>query len=126
VRRVVLCLLILAVLLPSAVFARTGLLCRFDGQLRAACCCPDRDKQATPSTPSLRAACCCTRLTAAAPSRDPAAHEVSRAPAPALVAIVETPLPAIVPAVRVMLAPRTVAPPDPDHSLFSRHCALLL
>ncbi|HET9626537.1 MAG TPA: hypothetical protein VFP84_34480 [Kofleriaceae bacterium] len=125
-RRVVLTLLIAAVLLPAAVFARIGFLCQLDGQLRAACCCPDQGKRGAEAPATLRAACCCTRLAAPAPAHPPAAHEVSHPPAFDLVAVVEAPLPLIAPTRRATLPPRALAPPDPDRSLFARHCALLL
>jgi hypothetical protein len=129
VRRVVLSLLILAVLLPSTAFARIGFLCRGDGELRAACCCPELARQhaASPgSSSTLRASCCCQRLTAAAPSHAPATPEASPAPVPDPTAIIAS-TPRIAPVTgSVASSPRTTAPPDPERSLFARHCALLL
>lgn len=128
-RRVVLSLLILAVLLPSTAFARIGFLCRLDGALRAACCCPELANQhaGSPTAHStLRASCCCQRLTAAAPSHAPATHEAGDAPLPDLAAIVAV-TPVVVPVTRrVAMVPPAAAPPDPERSLFARHCALLL
>ena len=128
-RRVVLSLLILAVLLPSMAFARTGFLCNVDGELRAACCCPALARQhAAPpvAQATLRASCCCQRLTAAAPSPAPATPEARHAPVPDLTAILAI-TPVVVPRTRwVAIAPRATAPPAPERSLFARHCALLL
>jgi hypothetical protein len=127
VRRVILILLALTVLVPSAALARTGFLCSIDGHLRRSCCCPSKAKQhnAAPIS-TIRSQCCCTVMTAAPVTQQPTTHELKSAPVPDVVAIV-TPVPVIMTRVdRVTIAPRALAPPDPERSLFVRHCALLL
>ena len=126
-RRVVLTLLTLAVLLPSSAFARTGFLCSMDGQLRQSCCCPSKAKKHdAPPISTIRAQCCCKTLTAAPVTQPPTTHESKGAPVPDVVAIVTT-VPTITASIaRVTIAPRALAPPDPERSLFVRHCALLL
>ena len=50
VRRVVLTILTLVVLLPSAAFAGVRYLCAMDGQVRSACCCPAKTHKQEPNT----------------------------------------------------------------------------
>jgi len=129
VRRVVLPLLMLVAMLPSAAFARVAYLCSMDRKVRSACCCPKQPKQdrnAVPVSTLARAGCC--ELSAGTPVKtdavDPPRTDV---PQPELVAIAAPPPAA--PAVRreLSFAPRAHAPPDtPAHSLFASHCALLL
>ena len=126
-RRVVLALLTLAVLLPSSAFARTSFLCSMDGKVRESCCCPAKAKQhdAQPNS-AIRAACCCKVTTIAPVSQPPGTHEIEATSVPPPVAVV-APAPILAPQIaRVVVAPRALAPPDPDRSLFVRHCALLL
>ena len=126
-RRVILTLLTLAVLLPSSAFARTSFLCSMDGQIRSSCCCPAKEKHhEAPPISTIRAQCCCKITTFAPASQPPTTHETKAAPLPDMVAIV-APAPFITSRVeRATVAPRALAPPDPDRSLFVRHCALLL
>jgi hypothetical protein len=127
VRRVILTLLTLAVLLPSSAFARTNFLCSMDGQVRSSCCCPAKTKKhEAPPVSMIRAQCCCKITTVAATSQPPATHEAKAVPLPPVVAIITT-VPSLASRVeRATIAPRALAPPDPDRSLFVRHCALLL
>ncbi len=128
VRRAVLTLLTLAVLLPSSAFARTSFLCSMDGRVRSSCCCPAKAKKHdTQPISTIRAECCCKITTVAATSPPPAAHETNKAahaaPTVAVVAAISSDPPRVD---RATFAPRALAPPDPDRSLFVRHCALLL
>ena len=127
VRRIVLTLLTLAVLLPSSAFARTSFLCGMDGKVRQACCCPSKQKKhEAPPASTIRASCCCSITTIAPVTTPPATSEAKAAPVPPMVAIVTVP-PAVPSQIqRVTVAPRSLAPPDPERSLFVRHCALLL
>ena len=127
-RRVVLTLLTLAVLLPSSAFARTNFLCSMDGKIRQACCCPSKQKKhEAPPVSSIRANCCCSITTVAPVTTPPATNEAKAAPvSPPMVAIVATPPAMLSQIARVAVAPRSLAPPDPERSLFVRHCALLL
>jgi hypothetical protein len=128
VRRIVLIVFALMVLAPSAAFARSEYLCRFDGQVRLACCCPA--KAQAHDAASVREACCCT-VSEGAPSRvQPATEDHgsgSRLHQPVVVAAAA----AYASAVRVSVStiaplPRSTAPPDFHQALFVRHCALLL
>lgn len=123
----VLTLLTLAVLLPSSAFARTTFRCSMDGRVREACCCPKQKKHHdAPPASTVRANCCCTITSIIPAPQTPATHEAKAAPVPPLVAILTrvSVLPAQI--TRATIAPRTLAPPDPERSLFVRHCALLL
>jgi hypothetical protein len=131
VRRLALSLLMLAVLLPSAAFARVAYLCSMDGKVRSACCCPAKT-QTQPRDPapltSMKSACCC-EVSTLAPTRTAAADppRVSAQLQPELVAIEPAPISAPPPRHLASFAPRSHAPPDPvDRSLFASHCALLL
>jgi hypothetical protein len=131
VRRIALTVVALMVLLPSVAFARSEYLCRLDGQVRLACCCPAKaPAHEAPGPTSVREACCRT-VFEAAPSRVQLATEDSTAGSrsllPAFVAF--GPAYAAEPTTRVPVVaplPRAMAPPDRGQDLFVRHCALLL
>ena len=130
VRRIVLTLLTLAVLLPSAAFAGVRYLCAIDGQVRSVCCCPgsshERDRSTERQT-QLRSNCCC-KVSATAPTVTPQVKtdELRQGVAPVAVAV--PPAPMALPAIDRSIATRWIdpRPPKPDRSLFVRHCALLL
>jgi hypothetical protein len=125
-RRIVLALLTLAVLLPSAALAGTGFSCSVDGQLHRACCCPAKTKHRPPAPATQLRAECCT-LASSAPAIPPPATtlESPRLDTPGTVAIVAS-VPATPRWIHVVPAPRALAPPPLERSLFARHCALLL
>jgi hypothetical protein len=125
-RRIVLIVFALMVLAPSAAFARSEYLCRFDGQVRLACCCPTQAHDG----PSVREACCCI-VSEGAPSRAQPASEDhgsgSRLHQPVLVAAAATSGSAVRVSVSALAPlPRSTAPPDCHQALFARHCARLL
>jgi hypothetical protein len=138
VRRLVLSVLALLVLLPSAAFARPAYLCRFDGQLRSSCCCPAGSAPGSgpaqarphraPGPTSARDACCCTVLEQAPSPAQPAAEAGAAGwPTDPPVAVVS----AVAPAVRsripaAVLRPRSTAPPGRGQDLLARQCVFLL
>jgi hypothetical protein len=129
VRRIVLSLLMMAVLLPSAAFARIAYLCSMDGKVRSSCCCPTKakEREADPLT-SIKAACCCA-VSKVAPAKTAATNPPkANADFETPVVAILTVAPAALPRHRVAtFAPRSHAPPDsPDRSLFASQCALLL
>ncbi|HEX4420073.1 MAG TPA: hypothetical protein VH165_19295 [Kofleriaceae bacterium] len=129
-RRIVLIVFALMVMSPSAAFARSEYLCRFDHQVRASCCCPAKAQQADASqSASVREACCCT-VFERAPSRAQQATEDrtgSRVPLPVFVASSFTHEPVReASGASVAPSPRSTAPPDWHRELFVRHCAFLL
>ena len=129
-RRIVLTILTLAVLLPSAAFAGTRYLCAMDGQVRTACCCPtkaNKQHRSTEPLTEMRASCCC-KVSTTAPTVAPQVKVEPTHPAVAPLPIV-VPLPAItLPASERAIISRAIdsRPPKPDRTLFVRHCALLL
>lgn len=129
-RRIVLTILTLAVLLPSAAFAGARYLCAMDGQVRSACCCPAKahKHERDVDTHSVMRSNCCCKVSAVTPISPPdtivASTQVDAA-AP--------PVAAVVPFVTMPARERFVIanaidtrPPKPDRTLFVRHCALLL
>lgn len=131
-RRVVLILLALLVLAPTAVQAAVWYRCAHDGEARKACCCPSKAKEEGDRTerdkpPALSAGCCCEVTTIEAPKPSvresaPIKNSVDMAP-PALAALT-----VVLPESRPAQALRAVSivpvrPPDP---IFARNCALLL
>jgi hypothetical protein len=127
-RRVVLAVLMLAVMLPAAAFARVAYRCSMDGQVRSECCCPNKatHHDAAPPT-SMAAAGCCWEIATVEPASQTATTDPQTTDRPAFVAIAILPS---LPAWTQRMAPRTsraYAPPDiPDRTLFASHCALLL
>ncbi|HET7502342.1 MAG TPA: hypothetical protein VFK02_15090 [Kofleriaceae bacterium] len=128
-RRVVVIVLSLIVLGPTAAQASAWFRCAHDGELRAACCCPPSARHHAPAGPEaqLRAACCCTitHIAARASSEraaPPALAAVHDAPV-MIVAPVEAPIAA--PARRVELV-RPWVPRGPPDPLFVQFCSLLL
>lgn len=129
-RRAVLSFLMVAILLPSTVFARVAYLCSMDGKVRSTCCCPVKAKHRDVALPtSIKSAGCCALSNA-----EPAKTQAVTSP-PSTNVDVEAPFvavltlaPATLPRHRVaMFAPHAQAPPDhPDRSLFASQCALLL
>jgi len=129
VRRVVLSLLMLAVLLPSAAFARTEYLCRMDGRIRSSCCCAGKTKPRTDDSnrsTTIRGAACCD-VSTVAPTRTVAIHQADSVWSPP--ELVATAIDPAWPVASTALAPvelRALEPPPPKPDLFARHCALLL
>lgn len=128
VRRIVLTALALMVLLPSVAFARSEYVCRFDGQQRESCCCPEAQRHELPAA-SLKAACCCT-VVKVAPARGNAATADGprdlRSQLAAAVAVLPVPIAPLRSAEVLAPRPRAIAPPLGGLALFVRHCALLL
>ncbi|HEY0250885.1 MAG TPA: hypothetical protein VGC41_05130 [Kofleriaceae bacterium] len=129
-RRVVLTVLLLMALAPSA-FARVAYLCGMDGKVRSSCCCPSKGKAKTPEgTPNatLKAACCC-EVSVVTPARELAMdeqHKTSLQPPPlVLISIAGPSLAVIRMPVRAVIA-RALEPPRLERPLFASHCALLL
>lgn len=131
VRRAVLSLLMLAVMLPSAAFARTEYLCSVDRTVRSSCCCPPKatkEKRERSPISTMSGACCCDVSTIEPPT-PPAIDTGSKAnavvaPPQMLVGLAPS---APIPSVVVTSVPqRALAPPLIDRSLFARRCALLL
>ena len=131
VRRVVLTILMLTVLLPSAAFAGVRYLCAIDGHVRSACCCPGKthkqERNAEPQT-EMRSTCCCKVSTTTPTVAPQVKHEETTrygmAPAPVALPVVVTELPA---RDRAIVARRIdPKPPQPDRTLYMRNCALLL
>jgi hypothetical protein len=121
----------LVVLLPSIAFARSEYLCRFDGQLRASCCCPAQAKQHdAPRPAAIQDVCCCTVIEGAPSRAQPATADGgggSRSPLPVFIAPVAVADAVVAGAVSVIAPPsRSLAPPDCRRELFVRHCAFLL
>ena len=129
VRRVFLPLLMLAVLLPSAAFARISYLCGTDGKVRSTCCCPSKAKERDPApVTTIKGACCC-EVSTIAPNTTAAIDPPKASSNAQLEPVVITTTTFVeLPWQRVtILAPRANAPPDnPGRSLFASHCALLL
>jgi hypothetical protein len=131
VRRIVLTAFALMVLLPSAAFARSEYLCRFDGQIRSSCCCPAKaQKHEAPQPTSLRDVCCCTVIEVAASRAEPTTADRGgdvRSQLAAFIATIPVHL-APPPSVHATAAraPRAVVPFDHGPDLFVRHCAFLL
>jgi hypothetical protein len=129
-RRIILAILTLAVLLPSAAFAGARYLCAMDGQIRSACCCPSKaHKQERDAQPVsvMRSNCCC-KVTTVSPTDAPKTvvtamqTEVAVPPVAILAPVVTMP-----PRERFVIANALdTRPPKPDRTLFVRHCALLL
>ena len=130
-RRVVLILLALLVLAPTAVQAAVWYRCAHDGEARKACCCPSeakaRDRAERDASPALSAGCCCDVTTIEAPKpsvRDSVPIRDAVDIAPPVLATVTVVAPEARPVQtlrRVTIVP--VRPPDP---IFVRNCALLL
>ena len=130
VRRIILTILTLAVLLPSAAFAGARYLCAMDGQVRSDCCCPTKAKQQRDAEPTtqMRSNCCCTISTTAPTVTPPQIKEET-----ASLAIPVIPIAVPVPAFALPAQERVIIsqaadsrPPKPDRTLFVRYCALLL
>jgi len=132
VRRIVVLVLTLIVLGPTAASAATWYRCAHDGVLRAACCCPSQTgHHTTPVAPDpaprARQACCCNVINfVARPSSVRSAPPIAAQVAPAI-AMIEAPAtpPLEVPRRAVALEPPR-APRGPPDLLFVRHCSLLL
>ena len=131
VRRIVLTLLMLAVLLPSAAFAGVRYFCAIDGRVRSACCCPGvshKHERKPDAQSEIRSTCCC-KISTTAPTVMPQVRtdEAARqtvAPPP-----IDLPAPTFaLPVIDRAIATRWIdlQPPEPDRSLYVRHCALLL
>jgi hypothetical protein len=130
VRRIILTILTLAVLLPSAAFAGARYLCAMDGQIRTACCCPTKatkqKRDAEPAT-KMSSSCCC-KVSTTSPTVTPQINQE-----PARTAIPTVPVVVPVPAIMLPARERTIIanaidsrPPKPSLALFVRHRALLL
>jgi hypothetical protein len=123
----------LMVLVPSAAFARVAYLCKLDGTVRSACCCPSAKASAEPSTTAMREACCCD-VSEMAPSTAAAADapKPSALAQPAFVAIADTIVAAMARRIAVAVPPRALASRHRAHlahldrSLFASHCSFLL
>ncbi len=130
VRRIILTLLTLAVLLPSAAFAGARYLCAMDGQVRSACCCPakaHKHERDVESQSVMRSNCCC-KVSTVAPTTPPetiaASTQVDTATPPVAVPVPFITMP---PRERFVIAHAIdTRPPKPDRTLFVRHCAFLL
>jgi hypothetical protein len=130
VRRIILTILTLAVLLPSAAFAGARYLCAMDGQVRSACCCPAKaHKQSRDVAPisEMRANCCCNVTTVApAPAPDTLIaaqnHGVDAPPVAVAVPLLATTSRERFDIARII----DTRPPKPDRTLFVRHCSFLL
>jgi hypothetical protein len=130
VRRIILTILTLAILLPSAAFAGARYLCAMDGQVRTACCCPTKaakqKRDAEPVT-TMSGTCCCKVSTTSPTVTPQIKDEHARTAIPTV--------PVIVPVPAIMLPARERAiianaidsrPPKPALALVVRHRALLL
>ena len=124
-RRTILCLLALAVLLPSTALARKQFLCDVDLLVRDSCCCPPKKHKQPASVPSMQRECCkLVKHTATAlPPAVARGHEPL--PSPVAVTVTITRLIAPIREARVAITPRAQAPP-PERSLLAQHCALLV
>ena len=130
VRRIILTILTLALLLPSAAFAGARFLCAMDGQVRNACCCPTKaTKQKRDTEPLTRmSGSCCCKVSTTSPTVTPQIKdEPSRTAIPTVAVIVP------VPSIMLPAHERTIVaeavdsrPPKPALALFVRHRALLL
>lgn len=129
VRRIVLTILTLAVLLPTAAFAGARYLCAFDGEVRASCCCPSKaqkEKRDVEPVSEIRGNCCCTVSVTSLSDAPQIQIETARGIIDAPVAF--TALAFALPAPKRVLPAHAIEtrPPKLDRSLFVRHCALLL
>lgn len=129
-RRVVLTILMLVVLLPSAAFAGVRYLCAMDGQLRSACCCPAKthEQERTPAPQTQMRGTCCCKITTTPPTVTPQVRHEDTVQY-GVVGAVPVPAPPLVTlAIDRAIATRWIdpKPPKPDRNLFVRHCALLL
>ena len=131
VRRLVLTILVLAVMLPSAAFAGVRYLCAMDGQVRSACCCPAKahkqERRSEPQT-EMRSSCCC-KISKTTPTVTPQVRHEDTAQYGVAAAPVAVPAPSLATlAVDRAIAMRWIdpKPPKPDRNLFVRNCALLL
>ena len=125
VRRVVLCLLALAVLVPSAAYARTQFRCDIDRIVRDRCCCQPKKAGPEGDAPIMKRECCRVIRHSARlqPPATVASAQLVAARCAARVAIAS-----VLPRARELRArivPRAQAPP-PERTLFSQHCALLV
>ena len=131
VRRVVLTILTLAFLLPSAAFAGVRYFCATDGQVRSSCCCPaktHKQEHNTEPRSEMRSLCCC-KISKTTPTVTPQVrHEDT-----GRYGVIPPPLAVPTPLLATFAVDRSIVtrwidpkPPKPDRSLFVRHCALLL
>lgn len=124
-RRVVLCFVALAVLVPAMANARTRFQCDVDLIVREHCCCPPKKVSPLTSTPAMRTECCKIERRAATVAPFATAVGVDPLPMPVATAVAIT---AVIPSWREVfraITPRAQAPP-PLRSLLSQYCALLV